>query len=203
MILSRRPTATLTLAGLLLVVGCSSSSTVPSTSSGTTNTASTSASVSSSPSASDSSSSSSSSSTASPAPKYPSAAKKNTKAGAEEFATYFWDVVNFAWTTPDAGSIKSISSKACEECTKLEDMAGILDKLGRRFSDAPFTITSATRTKVLDDLVLVRVEGTQNKADLLSKDGTTVGSQVDAPVAWLMLLKWTGKKFAVEKLTHA
>ncbi|MBK6886516.1 MAG: hypothetical protein IPH03_08695 [Tetrasphaera sp.] len=53
------------------------------------------------------------------------------------------------------------------------------------------------------DLALVRVEGTQNKADLLSKDGTTVGSQVDAPVAWLMLLKWTGKKFAVEKLTHA
>lgn len=203
MSLTRRTTTTLTLAGLLLSSGCSSSSTATSSSSGATTGASTSASASPSSSASASSSSSSPSPTDAPAPKYPSAAKKNNKAGTEAFAAYFWEVVDYAWTTPHAGSVKSVSSKACEQCTKFEDMATILDKLDRRYSASPFTMTSATRTKVVGDLALVRVEGTQNKADLLDKDGTTVGSQVDAPVAWLMLLKWTGKKFAVEKLTHA
>ncbi len=217
MSLVRRTVVTLSLTGVLAAAGCSGGSTgTASSSSGTSGAASTSTSTSSSGSTSTSSSgsasasgsgsassSASSSATPGPTPKYPAAARKNTKAGAEAFAGYFWDWVNYSWATPRSGAITSLSDKKkCDQCMKLEDMAKILVKLDRRYSGAPFTIDSATRTKVLSNLALVRVEGSQNKVDVLAKDGAVLNSQAEGKIAWLMLLSWSGKRWDVQTLTR-
>jgi hypothetical protein len=47
----------------------------------------------------------------------PAAAKEHTKAGAEAFVRYYWEVVNYAQATGDTDSLREISDPGCDFCT--------------------------------------------------------------------------------------
>lgn len=50
-------------------------------------------------------------------PTLPAAAEKNTKAGAEAFVRYFWEVVNYAQKTGDTKTLRTLALPSCGICT--------------------------------------------------------------------------------------
>ena len=51
-------------------------------------------------------------------PTLPPAAKSATKAGAEAFVRYYWDVVNYAQRTGNTDRLRQLQAPSCDRCTK-------------------------------------------------------------------------------------
>lgn len=55
-------------------------------------------------------------------PEMPALAKKHTTAGAEAFTVYYWDVVEYAFTTGDDTGLKELEDPRCDVCETGHDV---------------------------------------------------------------------------------
>ena len=106
----------------------------------------------------------------------PSAGEERLEGGAA-YAAYVFDVVNFAWTEPEAGAIAS----------------------QRRFESDPFTLDKPIALKAKNTF---KVLGKANKVDIVDKDDKTVSTQAASGVAFTLTVKWSGKRWMLDSLTQ-
>ena len=151
-----------------------------------------------SPTSSPSVSSASSSAPGSPSPSptessaVPAAAREKSEKGAEAFVRYFFDQVNRAWTTPEAGLIARLSVDDCEFCTKTEQTAAFLTKEGQRYETAPVTVsTYAAFAGAPKDQHYFSLELTQNRSRILDESGAAVATDPKKDTRFNVAVKWT------------
>ena len=128
----------------------------------------------------------------------PSAGEERLEGGAA-YAAYVFDVVNFAWTEPEAGAIASLKRGDCEFCDKLEDHAGVLSASQRRFESDPFTLDKPIALKAKNTF---KVLGKANKVDIVDKDDKIISTQAASGVAFTLTVKWSGKRWMLDSLTQ-
>lgn len=126
------------------------------------------------------------------APTLPAAAQAGTRAGAEAFFRYFWDVYNYSYKSLDAAALDVVSEPGCKFCVQSR----------KDLTDAIASNRTFEGGSVMLDLVVVApVDGrggalvnaiaTQSEGRLVAADGSTVRTfpaqnkiRVDAGVRW-------------------
>lgn len=113
----------------------------------------------------------------------PAAARAHTPEGAEAFTRYFIDQVNVAWTTPRTGLISALSLTTCKSCAGLERTAARLKSQQHRFAALPIMVHSVAYEGDTDKgFAVVRIAGSQQTSNVVSKDGRVVSSQSQEPL---------------------
>jgi hypothetical protein len=74
------------------------------------------------------------------APQLPEAATTPDAAGAEAFVRYFWDTVNYAYTSGDTAAIWAISHVDCAGCAGVQENIKSATVNGATWRDLSFTI---------------------------------------------------------------
>ena len=147
------------------------------------------------PSATVSSPSPSASASVSPSPSpsgdVPAEAREKTDEGAEAFVTYFFDQVNRAWTTPEAGVIAALSVKGCEFCEKTEATALYLVKEHQRYESNPVSVTQTARfAGAPRDQHYYSIQLTQNRSRILDASGAVVATDPKKETQFNVAVQW-------------
>lgn len=135
-------------------------------------------------------------------PEFPAAAKKQTLKSAEAFARYFYELLNYAFTKPEAGLIKPLSEAGCEPCAYFEDESHDLVRDERRYASAILTIKQVNFSTEDVQNPWVTVSGQQNKVPLIEKDGSLTDASPAAKVTFRVVLRWTPAGWRVEDLVN-
>jgi hypothetical protein len=127
-----------------------------------------------------------------PVPVLPDAAKAGTRAGAEAFFRYFWDVYNYSYASLDTAPLKAISESTCKFCTDAAEGIQLQSRRGGRFEGGAVTVktivvtpgdvkTGLVANSVIDQ-ALSRVLGADGQVE--RQVPADAGVRVDAAVAW-------------------
>jgi hypothetical protein len=129
----------------------------------------------------------------------PAAARVKSEKGAEAFVRYFFDQVNLAWTKPQAGLVQSLSDSGCQFCLKTESDAKDLADAREHYRSDPIALKAVS---VLSGAApkgqsFVRTDATQNKADVVNRDGAVVRSDARKDLRLMTGLIWKGDRWYV------
>lgn len=142
---------------------------------------------------------SSSTTTAGPATttvQIPAAARAHTAAGAEAFVKFFMELVNAAWTTPQAGLLPELSDEGCLACKGFEETAANLVAKGQRYERTPASFASIRAIEGAPaGRQLVHVTGTQHRVDIVNRTGAVVSSDPEERIAVNAMTIWRGDKW--------
>lgn len=130
----------------------------------------------------------------------PTAARTHTDKGAEEFAHYYMNAINTAWTGPVMGIFPSLGTTGCLSCKHLEKTTLDLVKHKQRYGSSPVRVEYVKATRALYDgtqLVSARLETLP--APILT-DGLQTASQEQKKITYLLLLNWTSNRWRVEEM---
>lgn len=181
-----------------LLAGCDGGSD-PTTSAATASVTSTSAAPtsSSSPASSSSTSASASESATSEAyvpvkPKFPKGAKENSEAGAVAFVEYYWAVVNYALTKPDAEPLIPISETDCKQCDQYIILANDLLSKSERFAPALLSVSTTSIVAWTSKDVRVKADLLLLESWRLSSSGEVRDKQDSEKASFLLRPTWNG-----------
>ena len=146
-----------------------------------------------------SASSPSPSASASPSVAIPPAARVKSDKGAEAFVRYFFDQVNQAWTSPQAGLVPALADSGCQFCLKTESDAQALVNAQSGTKSQPISLKAVT---VLSGAApagqsFVRTDATQNLTDVLGADNAVVRSDSKKELQLMTGLIWKGGRWFV------
>jgi hypothetical protein len=102
----------------------------------------------------------------------PTAAKKKTVAGAEAFAEYYWQMVNYAQSSQDVAPLRKLASETCKACS------GGADGLQETFDSGGKITGGVNSTSVLSGKVLYA--GTHRFWEVVVRTHTTA-EKIDFP----------------------
>lgn len=129
---------------------------------------------------------------ASPTPSLPAAAQQPTRAGAEAFARYFFEIYNYAFCNADPAPLQAISAAECVYCKSTLDRVRSMREEQARAEGGLITVTTAVAAPgEPGDGLIVNLVLDQETGRTLSPAGEVVGTtpavkngRVDIGVRW-------------------
>jgi hypothetical protein len=145
-----------------------------------------------------SSSPSSASPTTAAASEVPAAARAHTPEGAEAFVRYFYDEINRAWTSPEAGIVLQLGVSECQSCKAFDDTAAELVAKKHRYATRPVTVESARATNegpTGQQYVAAKLH--QHRVNIVDMAGTVISTDDDEIFDSTVALVWKGGEWKV------
>lgn len=107
----------------------------------------------------------------------PPEAKAHTRAGAEAFVRYYFDILNLAETIPDPGVLTGLGGQSCSFCqSNIEGVEGLVKADQRFASDAVEIRSLGPLAGAPANEEYFTVHYVQRPAQILSRDGKQVGT---------------------------
>ena len=125
-------------------------------------------------------------------PSLPAAAKKPTRAGAEAFYRYFWDVYNYSFASLRTQTLRRVSTSTCDFCSSAASKIDENRSAGASYSGGAVSVNVAVsapgnpRVGLLVNSVLSQGDG--KTVDSSGAEGSIIegrkNMRIDAAVAW-------------------
>lgn len=126
-------------------------------------------------------------------PNVPAAAKAQTSDGAKALTSYFFGLVNQAWTRPQMGLLSPLFTPACSSCQNFEDNASKYVREKTRYDKTPLEVLevsthgpAVTGPKQTIDVVVHQVA-----ANVVDASGKTVSNVKEQQGIFVTDLAWT------------
>ena len=128
----------------------------------------------------------------------PADARKHTPEGAAAFVKYYFEQVNLAWTTPDAGLLPALAEAGCKSCAGLQETAQSLVAKQHKYAAPPITVT---KVKAFDGAPerqqFVRVFIEQHEVSVVDQSGNVVDKDKAGQGARTASVLWVGESWQV------
>lgn len=135
-------------------------------------------------------------------PALPDAATKATKAGAEAFIQYYWDLINYAEVTGDVKPLRRTSGSSCDGCNDGIRAIRKHYRNGGHIMGGEYrvTIKSTEHAKVEDNAAVVigaQITVSSAEQSVINGDGTTRMVKPGSS-EWTLAVLWNGDHWRVD-----
>jgi len=132
------------------------------------------------------------------APPLPAAATQDTPAGAQSFARYYVEVLDYASHTGDVQSLRRLGN--CETCLAQADGIEMFFKSGGHVEGGEIRITKTESVRFLRSVALVNITYDQATGKSIARNGKTENSRALRSEIFALTLGWSKDSWNVQKM---
>ena len=132
------------------------------------------------------------------APPLPAAATQDTPAGAQSFARYYIEVLDYASHTGDVQSLRRLGN--CETCLAQADGIEKFFKSGGHVEGGEIRITNTESVRFLRSAALVNITYDQATGKSIARNGKTENSRALRSEIFALTLEWSRDSWNVQKM---